>query len=99
MNDIRKNTALILLATCTVTYASSAFGFTTPVPGTLGYDFYDFADKIASGAPGFVVGMGGVCLAGFFLFKQAVMPAIGSVMGTITILKATSIVNSLGINI
>ena len=99
MDSKRKTTAMVLMAACMVAYAASAFGFATPIPGTLGYDFYDFADKLATGAPGFTVGMGGVALAGFCLFKQAVWPAIGSVMGTIAILKATSIVNSLGLNI
>ena len=99
MDNKRKTTAMMLMAACMVAYAASAFGFSTPTPGTLGYDFYDFADKLATGAVGFTIGMGGVALAGFCLFKQAVWPAIGSVMGTIAILKATSIVNSLGINI
>lgn len=84
--------ALVVLALSAV----SAFAFTTPAATDVGYDFYDFARKLATGPVGYTIGFGGVGLAGFFLFKQQVFPAIGTAMGTIAVLKADSIVQSLG---
>jgi hypothetical protein len=85
--------ALVLLAVA----STSAMAFTAPASSTaLGYDFYDFANRMTTGAPGFAIGIGGIVMAGFFLFQQKVMPACGTVFGVICVLKATSIVGSLG---
>jgi hypothetical protein len=89
--------ATLILALVLLAVASSAMAFTAPTAATdLGYDFYDFANRMTSGAPGFAIGIGGIVMAGFFLFQQKVMPACGTVFGVICILKATSIVGSLG---
>jgi hypothetical protein len=89
--------ATLILALVLLAVASSAMAFTAPASSTaLGYDFYDFANRMTSGAPGFAIGIGGIVMAGFFLFQQKVMPACGTVFGVICILKATSIVGSLG---
>ncbi len=89
--------ATLLLVLVLLAVASSAMAFTAPTSSTaLGYDFYDFANRMTTGAPGFAIGIGGIVMAGFFLFQQKIMPACGTVFGVICVLKATSIVGSLG---
>lgn len=95
--DKRKMLALCLMATCMVAAATNAFALTAPAANSFGQDFYDFATTLTTGFPGLTVGIGGVALAGFCLFKQAIMPAAGSILGTIAILKAPSIVTSFGL--
>ena len=95
LKSIKPSTLLMVLAILAI--ASVSFAFVAPSNNlALGYDFFDFANKMATGAPGFAIGVGGVCLAGFFLFQQKVMPACGTLFGVIAILKATNIVTSLG---
>ena len=95
-----KKKVTILTAVALVAAATAAMAFTAPAAATdFGYDFFDTANKLSTGAPGFAIGIGGLVMAGFFLFRQQVLPAAGCVFGVITILKSTSIVTSLGINI
>jgi hypothetical protein len=89
--------ATFYIALTLLVYASISFAFVAPTnSAALGYDFYEFANNLSSGAVGFAVGIGGVALAGFFLFRQQVMPACACLFGIIAILKSTSIVTSLG---
>ena len=89
--------ATLLMTLAILAIASASFAFITPTSNTaLGYDFYDYANRLATGGPGFAIGIGGVVMAGFFLFRQQIMPACGALFGVVAILKATSIVTSLG---
>jgi hypothetical protein len=89
--------ATLYIALALLAYASMACAFIAPTnSAALGYDFFDFANKLSSGAVGFAIGIGGVAMAGFFLFRQQVMPACACLFGIIAILKSTSIVTSLG---
>ena len=87
-----------LLAVCTtlLTSAGVAFAFTTPVVGDLFYEGYTFATELTSGAPAATIGLGGVASAGFFLFKQQVLPAAGCAMAAIVIANAVPIVSAMG---
>lgn len=93
-----KKKAFILLAVCTTMIASAgaAFAFTTPVAGSLFFEGYDFATKLTTGAPAATIGLGGVASAGFFLFKQQVLPAAGCAMAAIVIANAVPIVSAMG---
>lgn len=82
--------AVVGVVAC-ATYAS-AFNPTTGV----GKDFYDMAAGMTEGPIGATIGLGGMAMAAFFLFKQAVLPAVGAAMGSIAIVKSTDIVTSFG---
>jgi len=91
----KPSTLLFTLLLLSVAGAAMAFVQPNNV-NQLGYDFYDFANRMTTGAPGFAIGIGGIVLAGFLLFQQKIMPACGTVFGLICVLKATAIVTSLG---
>ena len=76
--------------------AAEVAAFGTPASGDVGYAFYEMAIKMSQGAVGATVGLGGLALAAFFLFKQQIMPAIGAAMGGIAIAKSGSMVSALG---
>lgn len=93
-----KKRMAFLLAVCITMLASAgaAMAFTIPVAGDLFYEGYQFATKLTSGGPAATIGLGGVASAGFFLFKQQVMPAAGCAMAAITIVNAVPIVSAMG---
>lgn len=93
---MKKNTVLLAAATAVLASAASALAFATPVSGDLFYEGYDFAAKLSTGAPAATIGLGGVASAGFFLFKQQVLPAAGCAMAAITIANAVPIVSAMG---
>ena len=87
-----------MVVACGVLVASSALAFATPGnSASLGYDFYDFATQLSNGAMGMAIAMGGIVAGGFFVFKQQVMPALGTIFGGIAVYKAGAIATSLGV--
>ena len=88
---------LVLVALALVAIASQAMAF-TPAAGDPGWEFYDMANKMSTGAIGTTVGLGGMAMAAFFLFKQQVLPAIGTAMGGMAIAKSGSMMTGMGFN-
>lgn len=77
--------------------ASAAYAFTTPTPGTFMYDLYDIAvEKLLKGPAGFVAGVGAMIFGAFSLLRGAVLQAIPAVLGGAVLIKADTIVTSLG---
>ena len=92
-----KKSVQLLLIFAALLVASSAMAFATPAnSAALGYDFYTFASSLSSGPIGLAIAMGGVTAGGFFIFRQQVMPALGTIFGGLAVLKASSIAGSLG---
>lgn len=93
----KKKLIVVLAAALAVTaMAVPAMAFNAPQPGDFFYEGYDFAAKLGSGAPGATVGLAGAAAAGFFLFKQQILPAAGSALGAIVIANAAKMVTAMG---
>jgi len=95
MNKRIVSSFLAVIATMLAT-ASAALAFTAPVAGELFFEGYEFANKLTTGAPAMVIAIGGVSMAGFFLFKQQIMPAAGCAMAAIVIANSVKIVTAMG---
>ncbi len=93
----RKNLLTASVCLAVVAMSGVAMAGVAPTVGStdIGGDFYDFAHKLATGPAGWTVGLGGTSLAGFFLFKQQLMPALGTGMGVMAILKSPSILTAI----
>lgn len=92
-----KNTRIALLVMVVMAVAVNAIAF-SPAVGDPGFEFYDMANKMSTGAIGTTVGLGGMAMAAFFLFKQQVLPAVGAAMGGMAIAKSGSMMTGLGSN-
>lgn len=77
--------------------AGNAAAFTVPLAGTFAYDLYDIGvNKVLNGPIGFVGGVGAMCAAGILAIRQMILPAVGTVLGGAFLLKADSVVTTLG---
>ena len=75
-----------------------AFAIATPVAGSFAYDIYDLAvNSILKGPIGVVCGIGSICYGASCGIKQEVGASITSVLGGAALLKADTIVSSMGI--
>ena len=92
-----RNRIIILVSICLVAIATQSFGFNNNIASTeMGYDFWNMASTMSSGAVGKTIGLGGLALSCFFLFKQQVLPAIGTAMGSMGLAKSSSILTTFG---
>jgi hypothetical protein len=102
MTTSNDNNRLLMFAVCAVAlfvifYAQNAMAFTTPSSGSFAYDLYDIAvNDILKGPIGFVAGIGFIVLCVFSVARQMVLPAILCLFAGIILIKADSIVQSLG---
>ncbi len=68
-----------------------------PVAGTLAFDVYDIAvNSILKGPIGFVIGAMAVAGSAALFYKAQYFPAIGALLAGASIIKADSIVTTLG---
>ena len=74
-----------------------ALAFATPEVGAFAFDIYDIGvNKILKGPIGFVTGVGGVVAGAFFAFQGKVLQGVPVILASAGVLKADTIVNSLG---
>ncbi len=77
--------------------AGQAFGMTKPTAGSFAYDLYDIGvNQILLGPIGFVGGVACMVIAAILAVKQMILPAAGTVLGGAFLLKADSVVESVG---
>lgn len=94
---IMKLTISFMAVAFILCFTNYAFAITPPAAGGFLYDVYDIGvNKILKGAPGFVIGCGAIGWGGSLLFKTQVVPAVMSILGGGIMLKADSIVQTLG---
>lgn len=90
-------TALVLLAaTAAVAAAGTALALPVPAAGDLGYDIYTLFMDIKDGPVGYAGAGIGIAGAAFLGYKSQWIPAVGALLGTGAIVKADTIVQSLG---
>jgi len=83
-------------ATCLLA-ASQADAFTAPASGSFAYDIYDIGvNSILKGPIGFAAGVGSMVAAAVMAIRQMLLPAAATVLGGAFLLKADSVVTSLG---
>ena len=77
--------------------AGAAHAVTTPATGSFAYDVYDIAvNKMLKGPIGFVAGMAAMVFGAVAAIQQRVMAAVPAVLGGAMLLKADSILTTLG---
>jgi len=78
-------------------FPEAASAITAPAAGDFGYDIYDIAvNDILKGPIGFVGGLSTIVVGAVFAVKQQFMGAIPCILGGAAIIKADTIVTSLG---
>ncbi|MDA8159182.1 MAG: hypothetical protein M0T76_00435 [Desulfobacteraceae bacterium] len=94
----RAITALAMFgAACVVAAPKVAEAFTAPTAGTFAYDIYDIGvNQILKGPIGFAAGVGAMVAAAVMAIRQMLLPAAATVLGGAFLLKADSVVSSLG---
>jgi hypothetical protein len=93
----QKITIISTLAIGCLLVASNAFGLATPATGSFAYDLYDIGvNQMLLGPIGFVGGCGVMVLAAILAIRQMLLPAAGAVLGGAFLLKADTVVQSVG---
>ncbi|MEW6290765.1 MAG: hypothetical protein AB1545_13025 [Thermodesulfobacteriota bacterium] len=83
-------------ATCLLA-ATRANAFNAPAAGTFAFDIYDIGvNQILKGPIGFAAGVGSMVAAAVMAIRQMLLPAAATVLGGAFLLKADSVVTSLG---
>ncbi len=79
-------------------FAPMAMAISTPVAGSFAYDVYDIAvDKILKGPIGFVCGVAAMAYGAVSAIGGRVFQAVPAILGGAALLKADTIVSTLGL--
>jgi hypothetical protein len=91
-------TVLMLMAGAMVMLMSPvAMAVTAPVAGSFAYDVYDIGvNGILKGPIGFMAGVGAIAFGAVMAIRGQIMLAIPAILGGAFLLKADSVVESLG---
>ena len=85
----------MMTAACLIT--SNGLAMTVPAAGSFAYDLYDIGvNQILLGPIGFVAGVACMVFAGILAIRQMILPAAGVVLGGAFLLKADSVVQTVG---
>lgn len=90
-------TALSVFGVACLVAANNADAFNAPVAGSFAWDIYDIGvNQILKGPIGFAAGVGSMVAAAVMAIRQMLLPAAATVLGGAFLLKADSVVSSLG---
>ena len=85
----------VFLAACLLT--ANAMAMTVPAAGSFAYDLYDIGvNQILLGPIGFIAGVACMVFAAILAIRQMILPAAGVVLGGAFLLKADSVVQTIG---
>ncbi|WP_457577340.1 hypothetical protein [Desulfomarina sp.] len=86
---------VVLLAACLL--SANAMAMTVPAAGSFAYDLYDIGvNQILLGPIGFIAGVACMVFAAILAIRQMILPAAGVVLGGAFLLKADSVVQTIG---
>ncbi|MCL7489392.1 MAG: hypothetical protein M8357_14595 [Desulfobulbaceae bacterium] len=86
----------VLVAACLLTSAN-AMAMAVPAAGSFAYDLYDIGvNQILLGPIGFIAGVACMVFAAILAIRQMILPAAGVVLGGAFLLKADSVVQTVG---
>jgi len=89
-------TLAVFLATCLL-MSANAMAMTVPAAGSFAYDLYDIGvNQILLGPIGFIAGVACMVFAAILAIRQMILPAAGVVLGGAFLLKADSVVQTIG---
>ena len=89
--------ASLMLAMGLTMLAATAFAVVAPAAGSFAYDVYDIAvTKMLQGPIGFVGGVAAMIIGAVFAIQGKLMTAVPSIVGGAMLLKADTLVTSLG---
>jgi hypothetical protein len=93
----KKSTVVLMALIVLIVSAGAAFAFTAPAATDFFYDIYDIGvNRMLKGPIGFVGGIIAMVAAAILAVRQMILPAAGTVLAGIFLLKADSLVTSLG---
>jgi len=76
---------------------SNAMAMAVPAAGSFAYDLYDIGvNQILLGPIGFIAGVAFMCVAAILAVRQMILPAAGVVLGGAFLLKANTVVQTIG---
>lgn len=77
--------------------AGNALAMTVPASGSFAYDLYDIGvNQILLGPVGFTGGVACMCVAAILAIRQMILPAAGVVLGGAFLLRANTVVETIG---
>ena len=89
-------TLAVLIAACLL-LSGNAMAMTVPAAGSFAYDLYDIGvNQILLGPIGFIAGVACMVFAAILAIRQMILPAAGVVLGGAFLLKADSVVQTIG---
>ena len=75
----------------------NALAMTVPASGSFAYDLYDIGvNQILLGPVGFTGGVACMCVAAILAIRQMILPAAGVVLGGAFLLRANTVVETIG---
>ena len=78
-------------------WAGSGLAMTVPATGSFAYDLYDIGvNQILLGPIGFTGGVACMCVAAILAIRQMILPAAGVVLGGAFLLRANTVVETIG---
>lgn len=85
----------VLFAACLI--SANAMAMAVPAAGSFAYDLYDIGvNQILLGPIGFVAGVGCMVFAAILAIRSMILPAAAVVLSGAFLLKADSVVQSIG---
>jgi len=85
----------VLVAACLM--SANAMAMAVPAAGSFAFDLYDIGvNQILLGPIGFIAGVACMVFAAILAIRQMILPAAGVVLGGAFLLKADSVVQSVG---
>lgn len=89
--------ATLLMLAVLFAVSGNAFAMAVPAAGTFAYDLYDIGvNQLLLGPIGFVAGVAFMAIAAVLAIRQMIVPAAGVVLGGAFLLKANTVVQSIG---
>ena len=88
---------IALLSALMVAVAGSALAFNAPASGDFMYELYDVAvNRILTGPIGFVGAIMAFVAAAVLAIRQMVLPAVGTILAGVFLLKSNTLIDGLG---
>ena len=88
---------LLAAASLLILTAENSLAMTVPATGSFAYDLYDIGvNQILLGPVGFTGGVACMCVAAILAIRQMILPAAGVVLGGAFLLRANTVVESIG---
>ena len=97
MSDSTKQLILLSAVILVTSMATNALALAAPGAGTFAYDIYDIAiNSILKGPIGFVAGAAAIVFGSVIAIQGKILAAVPAILGGAALLKADSIVTTLG---